>query len=139
MSENVETYRRAIDAFNRRDKHAWLSTTHPELENHPPRDWPEQEVIRGAAEVWDFYVESFEAFDEGGVEFVGAIEEREDALVAEVAAQVRGKASGAEAEWRFWQVLELRDGKAIRIAWFSDRGEALAAAGIDEPGTDEPS
>ena len=50
--------------------------------------------------------------------------------VAEIAAQVRGKSSGAEAEWRYWQVLNLRDGKAIRIAWFKDQGEAMEAAGM---------
>ena len=130
MSEAVETYRRAIDAFNRRDKEAWLSTAHPELENHPPRDWPEQEVIRGGGEVWDFYVESFEAFEEGGIAIVGPVEEEEDTLLAEISAQVRGRASGAEAEWRYWQVLELRDDKAFRISWFSDEADARRAAGL---------
>ncbi len=139
MSENVETYRRALDAFNRREKEAWLSTAHPELENHPPRNWPEQEVIRGAGEVWDFYVEAFEAFEDGGIEIFGPIEEVDDTLVAEVMAKVRGKASGAEAEWRYWQVLHMRDGKALRIAWFADHGEALEAAGVDKPAADDSS
>jgi ketosteroid isomerase-like protein len=130
MSENVATYRKAIDAFNRRDKEAWLSTTHPELENHPPSNWPEQEVIHGAGEAWDFYIETFDAFEDGGLEFVSPIEEGEDTLVAEISAQVRGKASGAAAEWRFWQVLELRDGKAIRVSWFTEADDARRAAGL---------
>jgi len=130
VSENVETYRKAIDAFNRRDKETWLTTTHPELENHPPTNWPEQEVIHGAGEVWDFYVESFDAFEDGGLEFVGPVEEGEDTLLAELVAQVTGKTSGAAAEWRFWQVLELRDGKAIRVSFFTEEDDARRAAGL---------
>jgi ketosteroid isomerase-like protein len=130
MSENLESYRRAIDAFNRRDKEAWLATAHPEIENHPPSNWPEQEVVRGAGPVWDFYVEAFEAFEDGGIEVVSPIEESGDALVAEISAKVKGKSSGAEAEWRYWQVLWARDGKAFRIAWFSNEDEARRAAGL---------
>ena len=130
MSENVETYHRALDAFNRRDKEAWLATAHPELENHPPRNWPEQEVIRGAGAVWDFYVEVFDSFVDGGLRLVGPVEESRNALVGEVAASVKGRASGAETEWRYWQVLELRDGKAIRVAWFSEGDDARRAAGF---------
>ena len=138
MSQNTEIHRRALDAFNRRDKEAWLATVHPDLENLPPHNWPEQGVTRGAGAVWDFYVEAFEAFEDGGIETVGPIEEGDDTLVADIRANVRGKASGADAEWRYWQVLHLRDGKASKIAWFPDRAEAMQEAGISEPPGRQP-
>jgi hypothetical protein len=36
--ENVELFCKAIDAFNRRDRDAWLALCDPEYENAPPRD-----------------------------------------------------------------------------------------------------
>ncbi len=35
--ENVEIFQAALDAFNRRDKTAWLAFYEPEFENLPPR------------------------------------------------------------------------------------------------------
>ena len=38
--ENVETFEKALDAFNRRDRTAWLAFYDPEFENVPPRSGP---------------------------------------------------------------------------------------------------
>ena len=43
----------------------------------------------------------------------------------------RGKKSGVEAETEFAHVWTMRDGKAVRIAAYFDRAEALKAAGIE--------
>ena len=56
--ENVERYGQALDAFNRRDRASWAALSDPELENVPPRDWPESDPLRGYAAVWDFFVEA---------------------------------------------------------------------------------
>jgi hypothetical protein len=61
--ENAETLRLALDAFNRRNKAAWLATCDPELENVPASEWPENARIRGAEAIWDFYVEAVEAWE----------------------------------------------------------------------------
>ena len=44
----------------------------------------------------------------------------------------RGRsASGLEAQWRQGYVWTVRDGKAIRFAWFNDPKEALEAVGLE--------
>ena len=44
----------------------------------------------------------------------------------------RGKKSGVEAETEFAHVWTMRDGKAVRIAAYFDRAEALKAVGMEE-------
>ena len=44
----------------------------------------------------------------------------------------RGRASGAEVKGRHFEVYTVRDRKVIRVEEFSERGEALEAAGLSE-------
>ena len=44
---NMELFRQAIDAFNRRDRDAWLALCEPQFENTPPREWPESAPMKG--------------------------------------------------------------------------------------------
>ena len=126
----METLRQALDAFNRRDAAAWLALCHPELENVPPRDWPEADTIRGHEAVWDRYVEAFEAWGEVALGHAEMIEVGNDRVVAHVQGDVEGKASGAGVVLSFWQVVSFRNGLAMRIEWFADRAEALEALGM---------
>jgi ketosteroid isomerase-like protein len=132
--ENIETLRRALVAFNERDKDDWLDGSDPNCENIPPRDWPENTPIKGASSIWDFYVEAIAAWD--GAEFrwgefvdPGPLS---DKIVANQRAQLRGKTSGAEVLWSYWVVFTFRDGRVVRSEWFEDRDEALEAAGLRE-------
>jgi ketosteroid isomerase-like protein len=68
--EDVEIARKSLDAFNRRDRAAWLALNDPEVENVPPRDWPEPDPIRGYEAVWDFFVEAQDAWEESSFEYV---------------------------------------------------------------------
>jgi ketosteroid isomerase-like protein len=43
----------------------------------------------------------------------------------------RGRASGAEVEGRHFEVYTVRARKVIRVEEFSERGEALEAAGLE--------
>jgi ketosteroid isomerase-like protein len=130
--ENVESLRQCLDAFNRRDRAAWLALCDPELENVPPRDWPESDPIRGSEAVWDFYVEGNEPWEESPFEYVEIIDAGNDKVVADLRRKVRGKASGASVAWSYWQVGTTRNGKMLRFEWFTDRAEALEAAGLSE-------
>jgi ketosteroid isomerase-like protein len=130
MGELAESYKAGLDIFNRRDKEAWLAITTPELENHPPREWPEASVLRGSEAVWDFFMEIFDTWEPTTLELCGPIEEGEDIVVAPLRADLRGRGSGLEVEWAYFQVNRFRDGRLERIDWFKDREEALAAAGI---------
>ena len=130
--QNVEIYRQAWDAFNRRDLAAWLTVCDPELENIPPRDWPESRPIRGAEAVWDFSVGNMGIFDENPLEILELIEAGDDKVVAQLRSEVQGKASGAPVTWGYWHVVTIRDRRASRFEWFTERAQALEAAGLSE-------
>ena len=130
--ENVDVLRRLLDAFNRRDRRAWLELADPGVENIPPRDWPESDPTRGREAVWDFYVEAFETWEQAAIVPVELIDAGDDEVVTHLRGEMRGQASGADVIWSFWQVSTFRDGKALRVEWFADRAEALEAAGLTE-------
>ena len=124
--------RKALDAFNRRDRAAWSALCDPEFENVPPRDWPESDPIHGYEAVWDFFVDAQDAWEEGPYGFVELIAAGNDKVVANVRREVRGKSSGASVAWSYWQVVTFRNGKLLRMEWFANRAEALEAAGLSE-------
>jgi ketosteroid isomerase-like protein len=131
---NAERLRQGLDAVNRRDKAGWLVLCDPELENVPTRDWPEPDPIRGSEAVWDFFVEVLEPWGEESspFEFVEVIDLGNDKVVAEMRSELQGKASGASVAWRFWNVGTFRNGTLLRLEWFTDKAEALEAAGVRE-------
>jgi ketosteroid isomerase-like protein len=55
-----------------------------------------------------------------------------DHLIHAILFRGRGRGSGVEVEGRFFQVYTFRDGKTVRWEEFSDRAEALEAAGLSE-------
>ena len=131
--QNVEVARRIVNAFNRRDKAAWLALQDPQAECVPARDWPESDVIRGREAVWDFYAEVVGAWREGAFdENTEIIEAGNDTLVQHIRREIEGKSSGASVVLSYWTVSTFRDGKALRVEWFADRDEALEAAGLPE-------
>jgi ketosteroid isomerase-like protein len=130
--ENVEVVRRGLTAFNRRDRAAFLAICDAEVENVPPREWPESAPIRGAEAIWDFFVQAVDAFGEGSYEWGELIDAGEDRIVANQVREMRGRASGASVAWNYWVVFTFRDGKVLRWEWFADRAEALAAVGLSE-------
>ena len=130
--ENIEAARQALDAVNRRDRVAFQAVCDPELENTPPQDWPESRTTRGSHAVFDFYLANTAPWGEAQYEYVGLIEAGDDKTLGEVRAEVQGKGSGAEVTWSFWQVGTFHNGKFARIEWFSERADALEAAGLSE-------
>ena len=131
--ENVELVRRGFDAFNRRDRSAWLALAHPDLEWLPPADWPENAMVCGSEAVWDFAVKSNEPWEKGfSYELIELIDCENDVVAAHVGRRVRGKASGIEAEFEYWAVLTFSNGKLLRSELFTDRAQALEAAGLEE-------
>ena len=53
-----------------------------------------------------------------------------DQVLARLTARGRGKQSGVETEWEFWQLWTYRDGRAVHGRGFTDREEAFEAAGL---------
>ena len=112
--ENVERLRHGLDAFNRRDRAAWLVLCDPELENVPPRDWPESDPIRGREAVWDFIVQAQDTWEESPFQYVEIIDAGNDKVAADIRRDVRGKASGASVAFSYWWVVTFRNGMAVR-------------------------
>jgi ketosteroid isomerase-like protein len=73
-----------------------------------------------------------EPWEEGSYELMELIDGTEDMIAARVGRHVRGQSSGIAAEFEYWAVVTFREGKVLRIEWFADGCEALAAVGLRE-------
>src|SRR5262245_13989125 len=128
--ENVETLRRSLEAFDRRDKASWLETRDPDYEVITSIEWPEGDV-RGSEAAWDFYVTIAETFERrpfsDDIEFLDA---SPDTVVVHQRPDAGGGESGVTVEVDYWIVVSFRNGKMIRDQWFADREEAFKAAGL---------
>ena len=60
--ENLETFRRSLEAFDRRDKASWLKARDVDYEIVTSNEWPEGDV-RGREAGWDFYVTVADTFE----------------------------------------------------------------------------
>jgi len=126
--ENVALARKALDAFHRRDRAAFVALCAPDYEWVPPVDWPETASIRGPEAVWAFMVELDEPWEPGEYEIAEVIDCDNDKVVMHVRRHVRGRTSGVEADFDYWVVGTAQDGKGVRTEWFAEREQALAAA-----------
>jgi ketosteroid isomerase-like protein len=55
-----------------------------------------------------------------------------DRVLASLTLRGRGRQSGAATSWDVWQVWTIRDGRIVRGQAFTDKTEALEAAGLRE-------
>ena len=97
-------------------------------------DWPE-DVYRGHEgfrKFWDDYLSVWEE-----VEFIiDEIIDAEDQIVVFLRQRALGKASGVGGEFSpYAQIATIDDGLVTRLAFYSDRDEALAAAGLTRKAT----
>jgi ketosteroid isomerase-like protein len=132
--EHVEAFRRAIEAYNRRDIDAFLEAIDPEVELQGALQAlleGEAKVYRGHEGVRQWVRDIDEAL--AGIRLeLPEIRDLGDRIVAIGRLHARGQASGAETESPFGCVVEWKNGKATRVLSFLDRREALEAAGLRE-------
>jgi len=93
--------------------------------------WPEQQTYEGIEGARAFMRTWLDAWDDWEVE-VEAFHDAGDKVVALVRQSGTSKAAGAHVEMSFAQVFTIRDGKQSRMDMYSDREEALAAAGLSD-------
>jgi uncharacterized protein len=132
--ENVETFKRGADAYNRRDVEALLATVDREVEWHPLLPvllGGEATVYRGHEGVRELVRELDESFPDlqGDPSEVRDLGEQ---VLAIGRLRGRGRESGAETETQIVWLAELKDGKAFRIREYLDLDEALEAAGLGD-------
>ena len=132
--ENVESCKRCVDSFNRRDLEANLKELDPEVTGRVvllAMVGGESTDYRGHEGVRELWQELGEAFAEFQIE-ISEIQDLGERVVGIGHVRRRGKASGAEVESPIGYVVEFKNGKAIRIDDYFDPDDALEAAGLRE-------
>jgi ketosteroid isomerase-like protein len=127
--ENVELVRRLFDVYNERSFAENTELIDPEIEwDFSRAELPDGTSYTGHSEFLSF----IEAWGEGFQSEHMAAQEIIDAgdrVVVVVHHHARGKLSGIEVEQTFAMLWTLRDGRAVRMAIYPTREEALEAAG----------
>jgi ketosteroid isomerase-like protein len=130
--ENVEKVRASQDAYSRGDFDAALAYFDPDVEWYVAADvLPDPATYRGHEGVRAFWQTLAEAFEGFHLE----IEECRALSPAQVLVTNRahgtGAGSGVEvSSATFFQVVDFRDGKTIRVRMYGNEAEALEAAGV---------
>src|SRR3954464_13692686 len=100
--ENAEVMRQVMEAFNRRDRDAWLRLQDPEMEFRADPGWPESETVRGRDAVWEFIADIVEAWEPGDFEMGEVIDAGSNRLLARLTRPVQGKTSGIADVLDYW-------------------------------------
>jgi ketosteroid isomerase-like protein len=127
--ENVDKATDFITAYNRRDFDAAVEFFDPEIEwVLPPLQ--RSDSCRGPDEVKRFWEGLDETFEELRLDPQESVDAG-DRVAIRLRYYARGKGSGVEIEGDLYhQVATFRDGKMVRIEYFTDWPKALEAAGL---------
>jgi ketosteroid isomerase-like protein len=127
--EDVERFRRAVAAYNRRDLDGFLAICDPDVESHAITAAAEGGVYRGHDGVrrwWENMETSW-----GDSLHAEYTEVRDlDRLVALGTLTGRGRSSGIELASELGWVVEFRDGRLVRWWAFTRHVDALAFADL---------
>ena len=126
--ENVEATRRMWDRFLAGDIPGTLAFFDEEIEVHDIPGLPDAMVYRGHQGYLDQITKFSEAFSDITYEPLEFID-RGDKVVSVIRATGLARTGGLEAEATYAQLETWRDGKVVRIQYFTDRTEALQVAG----------
>src|SRR3954453_12861256 len=132
--DNVDSFKRAVIAYEGRDLEAMMEECDPEIEWHSAATTAlggVARVYRGRAGMRDLFRDHDEAFTEIHVEH-SEIRDLGDRVLGIGRFRIRGTASGAEIESPVSTLTEFKNGKAIRVRTFLDTTAALEAAGLPE-------
>jgi ketosteroid isomerase-like protein len=130
--ENVEGFRRAVEAWNRRDVDGWLERTASDFEWSPANPAAvERSVYQGEEEIRQAFAAIWEIWEVFRFEET-EIRDLEDSLVWLGRVHATGKASHVELNHDFAIHLLVRDGEATRSDAYLTWDEALEAAGLSE-------
>jgi len=134
--ENLEIVRQVYDAVARRDNAAAFAPYDPGVELDVSRGSLGEllggNVYRGHEGLRNMFRELYEAWEELELRLEELIDAGGEHVVAVVTTRGCGRASGVEIEQKQGSAWTIRDGKVVRVVWFSTREEALEAVGLRE-------
>ena len=128
--ENVESVRRAFEAFQRRDLDAFLGCFDPDVE-YRSLVLEVEGVYRGHEGMRRWWEGVLAVFPD----WSPRIEDSRDLgqrVLSRVRAEGRGTGSGIARDRNIWHVAEVRDGRMRWSAFFRTEDEALQAVGVRE-------
>jgi ketosteroid isomerase-like protein len=133
--ENVEAIiHKAHEAFNRRDQEAWVACWAEDCEWRPALERGiegDEGVFRGHDGLRRWWQAMSEAWKELESE-VHEVRAAGEQALAFVTVRGRGRLSDVVIEGQFFELVTVRGGKVLASRDFSDRAEALKAAGLSE-------
>jgi ketosteroid isomerase-like protein len=127
--QNVEFVLEGYRRFNAGERVPPLWFFTPDAEYHAAREDPDSAIHRGLDAVRRQYAAWVESYPDLTVEPLEAAGNG-DKVFLWVRFSGHGGGSGAPVEMELGHVVTMRDGKVFRIAEYSDRAEALEAAGL---------
>ena len=129
--ENVEVVRRAVEAYEREGLDGSMRYYAPEVEWTTTDVAIERATYRGHDGVRRFFGTLDEQFDDLRFD-VEELIDAGDQVIVTIRTGGRGRASGAPVDGTWSYVCSLRDGMIYRVRTYSERAEALEAAGLRE-------
>src|SRR5713226_8566199 len=127
--DHVETAKRVMDAYNRRDVDAYVDCATSDFELFPVFVGAvEGGSYRGREGIERVFEATRDALDDYRI-VADEFRDLGDRVLMVGRAEGRGRASGVSVDAPFGSVVDFRDGKISRIRSFLDHGEALRAAG----------
>ena len=130
--ENVDIMRLGDEAFNRRDREAFLGAFDPDAEWHVTGLVVDQKTFyRGPEEIWSYVTVLDEQFEELQADFEEFFDAG-DKVVVVGRVHGRGRTSNAPVDLRWAIVVTFREGRIVRLDNYAEKDEALEAAGRSE-------
>ena len=130
--ENVETFRRGLEAYGRGDVDGLLDVLDPEVTWRaaiPPRLGGARSVYRGHEGVRELLRDIAEGLTEVQID-ISDIRDLGGRIAATGRMRARGQGSGAATESPLGYVVEFRNGRIVGVRAWLDHDEALQAAGL---------
>jgi hypothetical protein len=129
--ENVELYRRGIEAFNRRDLDAFLALADPDVAGISRVLAIEGSTYRGHRGTREWWNDLLDVFPGFTIEVVW-VRDAGNSTIAELRNRANREGGAAPLEELVWQVSEWRNGLVVRWEIFERERDALEAAGLSE-------
>ena len=125
MGEPADLIRHGFDLVNAYDPDAVVALCDPSIEFSDVPEIPDSSTYRGHQGIREWMRKVHDISDDLTFRILG-LEEKGDAVLAETGADMHGRASGAEVDWRFWTVWRVRDGLIYYHHGYSRREDAVA-------------